>query len=190
MTGAPAPAGPARRHPAAPPSVMMQPGTDAEEPMADQAMERTTIEAPLERCVVVAEDVERYPEWARDVKSVDVLERDEEGRAARVAFRAAAMGHSARYVLRYSYAGGTSEPADPVRISWVLEQGDIMRRLDGEYVFEPGDGDDEATTVTYRLAVELAVPLPGFVKRRAETKIITTALDELKRRCEGAASQN
>jgi len=38
--------------------------------------------------------------------------------------------------------------------------------------------------VTYRLDVELAVPLPGFVKRRAESKIMTTALNELKRRCE------
>jgi len=32
--------------------------------------------------------------------------------------------------------------------------------------------------------VEMAVPLPGFIKRRAEGKIMTTALDELKRRCE------
>src|SRR3712207_7571597 len=45
-------------------------------------------------------DVERYPEWARDVKSVEVLDRDERDRPLRVAFRAGAMGHSAHYVLR------------------------------------------------------------------------------------------
>lgn len=147
--------------------------------MSDQATERTTIAAPLERVVAVAEDVERYPEWARDVKSVEILDRDEEGRPLRVAFRAGAMGHSAHYVLKYSYA------ADPIRISWVLEKGDVVRRLDGEYVFEPMDGDTGATAVTYHLEAELAVPLPGFVKRRAEGKIVTTALDELKRRVEG-----
>jgi len=34
--------------------------------------------------------------------------------------------------------------------------------------------------VSYQLAVELAVPLPGFLKRRAESRIMHTALDELK----------
>jgi ribosome-associated toxin RatA of RatAB toxin-antitoxin module len=147
--------------------------------MADQATERTTIAAPLERVVAVAEDVERYPEWARDVKSVEILDRDEQGRPLRVAFRAGAMGHSAHYVLRYSFG------ENPTSIAWVLEKGDVVRRLDGQYVFEPADDDAGATTVTYHLEAELAVPLPGFVKRRAEGKIVTTALDELKRRVEG-----
>ena len=65
----------------------------------------------------------------------------------------------------------------------MLEQGDIVRRLDGDYTFEPDEHG--GTEVTYHLVVELAVPLPGFIKRRAESKIMTTALDELKRRCEG-----
>jgi hypothetical protein len=146
--------------------------------MPDQATERMTIDVPPADVLDVALDIERYPEWARDVKEAVVTERDAEGRPLRVAFRAAAMGHSARYVLRYDY-GQT-----PLRMAWVLEHGDIVRRLDGEYVFEPADGDGGATEVTYKLVVELAVPLPGFIKRRAESKIMTTALDELKRRCE------
>ena len=145
--------------------------------MADQATERTTIDASPERVLEVALDIEKYPEWAHDVKEAVVAERDDEGRPSRVAFRAAAMGHSARYVLKYDYG------EDPIRMGWVLEQGDIVRRLDGEYVFEP-DGEKGGTEVTYKLVVELAVPLPGFIKRRAESKIMTTALDELKRRCE------
>jgi hypothetical protein len=32
----------------------------------------------------------------------------------------------------------------------------------------------------YHLTVELVVPLPGFVKRRAESKIMHNALRELK----------
>lgn len=146
--------------------------------MADQATERTTIAASPDRVFEVAVDIERYPEWARDVKEAVVAERDEAGRPSLVAFRAAAMGHSARYTLRYSYGEA------PLRMSWVLDRGDIVRRLDGEYVFDADDGTG-GTEVTYRLVVELAVPLPGFIKRRAETKIMTTALDELKRRCEG-----
>lgn len=146
--------------------------------MPDQATERTTIAASPEQVLAVALDIAKYPEWARDVKEAVVAETDDAGRPSLVAFRAAAMGHSARYTLRYDYGEA------PLRMSWVLEQGDIVRRLDGEYVFEADDGTG-GTEVTYRLVVELAVPLPGFIKRRAESKIMTTALDELKRRCEG-----
>jgi ribosome-associated toxin RatA of RatAB toxin-antitoxin module len=147
--------------------------------MADQATERTTIGAPPELVYQTAVDIERYPEWAQDIKEATVVERDDEGRPLRVRFRAAAMGHSARYILRYDHTGA------PNRLAWVLEQGDIVRTLDGEYHFEPAPNG--ATEVTYHLVAELAVPLPGFIKRRAETKIMTTALEELRHRCEDAA---
>ncbi len=146
--------------------------------MAEQATDTVTINAPPLRCWEVAVDFEHYPDWARDVKEARVVERDDDGRATRVAFRAGAMGHSARYVLRYDYS------AEPERLVWRLEEGDIVRVLDGEYVFEPADGDPGSTRVTYHLTAELAVPLPGFIKRRAEHKIVVTALDELKRRVE------
>ena len=146
--------------------------------MPEQATETATIEAPPERCFAVVSDFERYPEWARDVKEAVVLERDGQGRATKVAFRAGAMGRTARYTLAYDYTNA------PRELSWHLVEGDIMRRCDGAYVFEATGGDGEATRVTYHLAVELVVPIPGFVKRRAEGKIIGTALEELKRRVE------
>ena len=39
--------------------------------------------------------------------------------------------------------------------------------------------------VTYNLSIELVVPLPGFVKRRAEVRILNT-VKELKVRAESA----
>ena len=55
-----------------------------------------------------------------------------------------------------------------------------MRVIDGAYTFVPsGDGTD----ITYSLKIELIVPLPGFVKRRAEVRILHT-LKELKTRAE------
>jgi len=143
--------------------------------MADSATERTTIDAPRERCLEVVLDFERYPVWAADVKEAVVRERDAEGRGVSVAYRVAAMGRSARYTLAYDYS------RLPEEISWRLVEGDIMRRLDGRYVFEDGG---ERTHVLYELAIELVVPLPGFIKRRAESKIIATALRELKRQVE------
>lgn len=144
--------------------------------MTDKATERMRIDASPDGCFAVAIDFERYPEWGADIKEANVVARDDEGRGTRVAYRVAAMGRSARYTLAYDYADA------PRQLSWVLVQGDIMRRLDGRYVFEPAD--DGGTDVTYELAVDLVVPLPGFIKRRAEGKIIGTALRELKRRVE------
>jgi ribosome-associated toxin RatA of RatAB toxin-antitoxin module len=149
--------------------------------MADQATERATIDAPPERCWEVALDFERYPEWARDIKEARVVERDDEGRGTKVAFRVAAMGRSAHYTLAYDYSQAPSE------LAWELVEGDIMRRLDGAYEFHGVDGDADSTDVRYRLTVELAIPLPGFVKRRAEAIIIHTALRELKARVERPA---
>lgn len=143
--------------------------------MADQATEHMWMEAPPERCYEVVLDFERYPEWVADIKHVEVLSRDADGRGAKVAFRAAAMGRSTSYTLAYDYS------AAPREVSWVLEKGDITRRLDGTYVFAPSEG---GTEVTYHLAVELVVPLPGFIKSRAEGRIISNALRELKSRVE------
>ena len=141
--------------------------------MADKATERMTIHAPPERCLEVVLDFERYPVWAADVKEAKVLDRDGDGRATRVGYRVAAMGRSARYTLEYS--------GMPGEISWGLVESDIMRRLDGHYVFDARGPDTE---VLYELAIELVVPMPGFIKRRAEGKIIGTALRELKRKVE------
>jgi hypothetical protein len=60
-----------------------------------------------------------------------------------------------------------------------------MRRLDGAYSLRPDDDDETRTRVVYDLVVELVVPLPGFVKHRAEHKIIHTALRDLQAHVEG-----
>lgn len=144
--------------------------------MTDQATEEMEVGVPPARCWEILLDFERYPEWVGDLKHVEVLERDDSGRGTRVAFRAAAMGRSTSYTLAYDYS------EQPRVMAWVLERGDLMRKLDGSYVFEPVDGD--RTHVTYHLEADLIVPLPGFIKRRAEGRIMGAALRELRARAE------
>ena len=147
--------------------------------MTETANERIRVEAPPERCWDVAVDFESYPEWVRDVKEARIVERDEEGRGRRVEFRAAALGKSIRYILEYDFSSA------PHSFSWKFVEGDLLRRLDGTYTFE-GDGA-ASTRVHYELAVELAVPLPGLVKRRAAGLIMGSALKELKKQVEAVA---
>jgi uncharacterized membrane protein len=147
--------------------------------MTETADERIRIDAPAGRCWDVAVDFECYSEWVRDVKDVKTLERDDQGRGLRVEYRAAALGKSIRYVLEYDYSEA------PDSFSWKFVEGDMLRRLDGRYRFE-ADGPT-STRVHYELAVELAVPLPGLLKRRAAGLIMGSALKELKKQVEAVA---
>lgn len=144
-------------------------------PMAESASEFTTINASLEEIWTVVTDIERYPDWAHDIKQAVVIERDESGRPAEVEFVAAALGRSTHYTLAYDYSDA------PLRLSWKMVKGDIQREITGGYEF--GQRSDGATDVRYDVIVELVVPLPGFVKRRAEVRILNT-LKELKARVE------
>ena len=84
------------------------------------------------------------------------------------------MGRSTSYTLRYDYSRA------PHVLAWRLVRGDITRKLDGSYELAPVDGDADSTAVTYHLEVDLLVPLPGFVKRRAENRLLATALRQLR----------
>jgi uncharacterized protein YndB with AHSA1/START domain len=143
--------------------------------MADSASLSLTIDAPPERVWALATDFEHYPAWARDVKEAVVRSSDDEGRATEVEFRASALGRSTHYTLTYDYSEA------PKALAWRIVRGDIMRTIDGAYRFAANDAG--GTDVTYDLSIELVVPLPGFVKRRAEVRILNT-LKELKERAE------
>ncbi|HVX20038.1 MAG TPA: SRPBCC family protein [Acidimicrobiales bacterium] len=145
--------------------------------VAEQATEHMSVAVPPERCFAVVADIERYPEWAADIKEVTVHERDPDGRPLLVTFRAGAFGRSTSYTLAYDYADA------PHTLAWRLTKGDITTKLDGSYVFDPADG---GTDITYHLEVELRVPIPGFIKMRAQSRIMSTALRELKARVESA----
>lgn len=147
-------------------------------PMADRVTEQTTIDASPEQVRGVLLDFPSYPEWAKDLKSVEVLETDAEGRGSLVRYRAAGMGRSTTYTLRYDHS-------DPLLVAWKQTTGDVTRKLDGHYELE---GVATGTEVTYELEVALILPLPGFVKRRTQGRIMHTALDELKARAEDLAS--
>ena len=139
--------------------------------MAETASDTITIAAPPDDVWAIATDLERYPEWARDVKDVLITARDDDGRPSRVEFRTSALGRSTHYTLQYDYSEA------PKALAWTMIKGDIQRSIEGAYRFEPTA--DGGTLVQYDLAIELVVPLPGFVKRRAERRILN-AIKEMK----------
>jgi uncharacterized membrane protein len=139
--------------------------------MADEARESIHVEATPERCYAVAIDFDRYPEWATDVKQVEVLDHDDEGRGTRVRYEISALGKTIGYVLDYDYADA------PGGFAWKLQKADFLSRLDGAYRF---DDDGDGTRVGYVLTVDVTLPLPGFMKRAAAGMIVDNAMKQLK----------
>jgi carbon monoxide dehydrogenase subunit G len=144
--------------------------------MAEQTEGSILVQAPPAEIMDVLTDYEAYPEWA-DVKSARIVERGEGGLATKVAFEVEVpvLGR-AEYTLAYRYAPGDAG------MSWVsTEARGSVTDITGEYLLDEVDGQ---TKVTYRLAVELGVLLPGFVRTQGAKRVIDNALEGLKRRVE------
>ena len=137
-----------------------------------------TVSVGADRCLDVAIDFPAYPQWAEGIEAVQITEADEQGRALRVQYSASGLGRKAQYELRYDYSDV------PRQLSWTMVEGDVTRRLEGAYMFAPSADLPGGTEITYDLTVDLAVPLPGFVKRRVETKILSAALERFAQRAE------
>lgn len=144
--------------------------------MVDQSTQSIEIEAPAARIMAVIADFPAYPEWAEAVKETEVLSQDSAGGAERVRFVLDAGVVKDTYTNVYSWA------ADGLSVSWELTEGQVQKAQKGSYALKPID--DDRTEVTYSLAVDLAIPMIGMFRRKAEKMIMDTALKELKRRVE------
>ncbi len=144
--------------------------------MAEQTQGTTEIDASASEIMAIIADFDAYPDWVDGIKSAEVRTRGDGDRPVEVGFEFSAMGFTASYTLRYEY-----EPDDR-GVKWTtLEASGAVKDVQGEYVLDPLNGDTE---VTYRLTVELGVPVPGFLKRQADKRAIKTALEGLKKRVE------
>lgn len=138
----------------------------------------TETSASPEVVFAVAVDLEAYPEWATGVASVEVLERDDEGRPARAGFTVDGFIKRISYELVYSYE-------EPHLISWTAVPGEDIKEMEGSYEFRALDGGGTAIAYALRVAPNFAVP--GFLRRQAERQIVQAALRGLRRRAEERA---
>jgi uncharacterized membrane protein len=136
------------------------------------------IDAPIERCYEIASDIDRAPDWQGSLKDVEVLERDDQKRAALVETESDAKVKTVRSILRFSY-----EP--PTAIRWVQEKGDT-KSLTGAWTFEDLGGG--RTRATYGLEADPGRMLGMLLRGPAEAKVrdflLGDAADGLKRKAE------
>ncbi|GAB2749858.1 SRPBCC family protein [Amycolatopsis magusensis] len=145
--------------------------------MAEQSTQSIEVDASPERIMEVIADFPAYPEWTKAVRETEVLAEAGGGRAKQVKMTLDAGPVKDVYTLEYDWA------SDGLSVSWHLIKGQMQKAQDGRYLLEPLGGG--RTKVTYTLSVELALPMIGLLRRKAEKMIMDTALKELKRRAEG-----
>ena len=143
--------------------------------MADQTQGSIDINADPKTIMAVIEDYDAYPEWAGQIKKVEVRERGDDKRGKKVYYEVSQGPMKADYVLEYTY-----KPNDG-GVSWIFVEGHGLRDLQGDYTLEP-KGDQ--THVTYKAKVDITLPMLGMIKRKMEKVVIDTALKGLKKRVE------
>ena len=142
--------------------------------MAEQTTSSIIVDATPAQVMAVIADFPAYPEWAQGMKQAEVVKEGSDGRAEQVHFELEAAPIKDSYTLAYDWQGDSA-------VKWHLVEGRMLKAMEGAYELRPsGDG----TEVTYRLAVEVSIPMIGMLRRKAEKVIIDTALKGLKKRVE------
>ena len=137
------------------------------------------VDAPIERCWEVVEDVASAPDWQGGLLQLEVIERDEQERPLVCDTLTDAKVRKVRTRQRFTY-----EPPD--RLSWEMIDGELDS-MEGYWQLE--DLGDGRTRVTYGLAVDpgsVGLLARGPLERAARAILVNPRAKELARRVEGS----
>lgn len=139
--------------------------------MAINETREVLIEASPQEILDVIADFGSMTEWSPAHQSAEVVEKDADGRPAKVKMRVKAAGITDEQVIAYTWGEN--------KVSWTLVSSGQQRSQDASYTLTP-DGD--ATRVKFEISVDPVVPLPGFVLKRAIKGTIDTGTEGLRKR--------
>lgn len=128
------------------------------------------IDATADEVMNVLVDLESLIEWSSAHQSVEVLERDDEGRPKRSSQVVTVVGVNEEQVLDYVVRDDG--------VSWTLMSSQQQRAQEGCYTLMP-EGD--STRVRFELTVDPVVPLPGFLISRGAKGLMETATEVLRK---------
>jgi carbon monoxide dehydrogenase subunit G len=145
--------------------------------MSEYSENSISIDADLAIVREVLFDLAAYPSWSTEIKSVQVIEKDDRGRATKVKIAVDAGVLRDSVVLDYDYS------LAPEKLSFSLDDADLLTEMSGAYLTaEDGDG---GTKVTYQMKVGLSMPVPAMMRQKVERATIDLALKQLKIKIEG-----
>jgi uncharacterized membrane protein len=145
--------------------------------MAEFSKSTVSIDAPIAAVQEVLFALDKYPEWSTQIKSAEAIARDDQGRITKVKMSIDAGMMKDRPTLDYDWSGA------PNKLSFSLDEADLLTGMDGIYSFK--SIDEDTTEVTYELGVSLSMPVPAMMRQKAEKATIDAALLQLKTHLEG-----
>jgi uncharacterized membrane protein len=145
--------------------------------VAERVRDSIVVHADPDTVMHFIADFENYPSWQEDIRDVEILETDDDGWATKVRYDVTSGPLAARLVLAYTY--------DDNAMRWELVESDKIKVNTGAYLLE--DLGDGSTQLTYELEAEPKIRVPGLLRRQISRKVITSALEGVKRTIEGAA---
>src|SRR5258708_32365613 len=106
--------------------------------MADKTSSTMTIDAPRSVVMAVIADFAAYPQWATGVRSAEVLQAGQDGRAEHVRFTIDAGVIKDSYTLGYTWQGDE-------QVRWdLVQRGTAISEMSGAYrLDEVGTRDNE-----------------------------------------------
>jgi uncharacterized membrane protein len=140
--------------------------------MSELSTSTISIDAPLESVRAILFDLAGYPSWSTAIKSAEVKQSDDQGRATSVKVSIDAGMMKDRVLLNYDWSQA------PERLEFSLEEADLLTAMNGAYITKAIDAD--TTSVTYELGVEVSLPIPAMMRTKAEKATIDQALAQLK----------
>ena len=142
--------------------------------MADLTSSSLTIDAPADRILQVIADLPAYPQWNGEIKGVEVLATERDGRPSQARFTLSSTGMTDEYTLEYVWTEDT--------VSWRLMAPSTLQKSQvGSYRLSPAGA---GTEVRYDLKIDAKIPMIGPMRRKIEKRIVDGALKELKKRVE------
>ena len=112
----------------------------------------------------VVVDFPAYPRLFPEIKDVRVL--SSEGKRFRVEFRG-------NIVVPFRYVLDLECDPEALTVEWHYVEGEVVKHSEGGWRFTAVDVDVE---VEYRVAMEIAAPVPGFLLRKITDGLVSLSL--------------
>ena len=138
--------------------------------MATKDSREVVIEATPEQILDVIADVEATPTWSPQYQKAEILESYDNGRPKRVRMTVKAAGLTDEQVIEYTWADD--------KVTWTLISAGQLKAQDAGYTLTPEGGK---TRVKFDIAIDLSVPMPGFILKRTMKGGVDTATDGLRK---------
>lgn len=145
--------------------------------MSDLSSGTIIIDAPIGEVQGALFELAKYPEWSTSIKSVEVITSDDQGRLTTGKFVIDAGMMKDRVTLDYDWS------ETPAKLSFSFNDADLLTGMEGSYSIKKID--EETTEVTYEMGVEISMPIPAMMRKKAEQATIDQALQQLKSHLEG-----